>query len=211
MASSEANPINFISAKLAELIALGDVLLLDESWVVKDLSSAVTVDQIMLQFEILRDDVQDPSHFPDIRQRANQWSQLLKDIEDVKDIFQLVDSDAELPATKSVNLMIGLCMACRSHGEFALTIHFSKWTPDIPWTEPWREKLFSALRLRSISISDLRDELARPTAADDDHEDVVRARQSDGGEGAGGDEGDTAGVQKTRPVVSVKQVGIDVR
>jgi hypothetical protein len=92
MAASETpSRVHHLVTILANLVSLGSPLLDDSSRVVRSMACAVAVDQIILQFEILSDDIQNPSFFPGILQRSRGWlEQLLGNLQTVLNIFKLL-------------------------------------------------------------------------------------------------------------------------
>lgn len=86
---------------LSELVVRGASLLDDDSRVVENLAYAVKIDRITLQFELLGDDIEQAWVSLIIDQRSRQLLvQLLRDVEDVMDIFRCLGSKNPLPAEK---------------------------------------------------------------------------------------------------------------
>lgn len=86
---------------LSELVVRGASLLDDDSRVVENLAYAVNIDRITLQFELLGDDIEQAWVSLIIDQRSRQWLvQLLRDVEDVMDIFRCLGPENPLPAEK---------------------------------------------------------------------------------------------------------------
>lgn len=79
---------------LEELVKRGASLILDDdSRVVENLALAVKVDRITLQFELLIDDIKQAELFLKTGQRSRRWlTQLLRDLEEVMDIFSCLYS-----------------------------------------------------------------------------------------------------------------------
>jgi len=86
---------------LTELVAKGARLLDDDSRVVQTLAFAVKVDRIVLQFELLGDEIYKALLFLEVDKRSGQWlERLLRDLEDVLDMFRWLGPDAEVHADK---------------------------------------------------------------------------------------------------------------
>ena len=108
-----------MGSTLVELIELGNILLRDGSQLVGDLASAVTVDQIIRQFEILLDDVRDPSLFPGLVWRSKPWLKLATDLEDVKIMFETLNSNFDVYTGRYGVDHLSTLVAYRYLGSFA--------------------------------------------------------------------------------------------
>lgn len=100
--------VNYVSLARADhlsilsgFVVLGEILLENDSRVVENLAYAVKIDRITLQFELLGDDIEQAWVSLIIDQRSRQWLvQLLRDVEDVMDIFRCLGPENPLPAEK---------------------------------------------------------------------------------------------------------------
>lgn len=100
--------VNYVSLARADhlsilsgFVVLGEILLENDSRVVENLAYAVKIDRITLQFELLGDDIEQAWVSLIIDQRSRQLLvQLLRDVEDVMDIFRCLGSKNPLPAEK---------------------------------------------------------------------------------------------------------------